>query len=276
MPSIGRTSTAPSTATSPASSTPGLKTRPGDGHDGLPVCSDGLGVEFQRPGRRGGQRQRATAWATPPPHRAGQVAFLQNTGTISQVMNFPASGAYTMAVSAAQQGFPGLRATRRLRCEWTALGGHLRPRRHRLRHLHSRLVPRDGRQSHDHVRRRRSQRGGFHRLDRSGSASTTSRRWASKSRFRQYLPRLQPDWDCGRRDGVRRRRARRRRHRASPPAWSGRAWRPAARPSASAPPAPPRRRRRRTGHSRCQRDGRHAEVAGHRCQRSAAGPESSS
>ncbi len=43
----------------------------------------------------------------PDAPQGSQVAFLQNTGTIRQVMDFPAAGAYTIGLSAAQQGNVG-------------------------------------------------------------------------------------------------------------------------------------------------------------------------
>ena len=124
-------------------------------------------MELQRRGWRVGQRHSAFTSGNPNAPQGSQVAFLQKTGTISQVVNFAAAGSYVISFSAAQRGNYGTsNETVEVLVDGTVVGTFT-PTEHQLRHLHDRLVQRDGRQPHHHLRRRRSHRGRLHRFPRS-------------------------------------------------------------------------------------------------------------
>ena len=91
--------------------------------------------------------------------QGSQVAFLQKTGSISQAVNFATAGSYVISLSAAQRANYGTSNEAGPGAGGRHGGEHLHARRHQLRHLHDRLVQRDRRQPHHHLRRRRSQRG---------------------------------------------------------------------------------------------------------------------
>ena len=128
----------------------------------------GVGVALPRHGRRGGRRQRLHR-RQPQRPTGSQVAFLQKTGTISQVVNFfPAAGSPTRSASAPPRGNFGT-SNKEVKVDGAgAVVDTFTPASTRYTtYTTASFNVTAGSHAH-HLRRRRSHREGLYRLARSG------------------------------------------------------------------------------------------------------------
>ena len=124
---------------------------------------------------KAGVADNATAFTSGNPNapQGNQVALLQKTGSISQSVNFSLPGTYQISVQRRRAGNNGTSHEKvQVLVDGTVVGHHY-PHRHRLRHLHDRIVQRDGRLPHHHLRRHRSHRGRLHARSSIRSTSAT-------------------------------------------------------------------------------------------------------
>ena len=128
----------------PTSSTPALNPRSWGRAHGFRYDPTGSTWSFSGTAGVSGNDSAFTS-GNPNAPQGSQVAFLQETGTASQSVNFALAGTYQISFSAAQRGnYITSHETVQVLVDGTVVGT-IHPRRHQLRHLHDRLVQRDGR-----------------------------------------------------------------------------------------------------------------------------------